>query len=312
MVVLDDYQQVAAALGPWDRLGPDLDLVCVRDHVGDEDDLVALLAGAPVVVAMRERTAFPRRVLERLPDLRLLVTTGSANVAIDVAAARERGVTVSGTGSLTAATAEHTWALLLALARGVPAEERQLRAGGWQLGLGKDLEGATLGVVGLGRLGSRVAEVGQAFGMHVVAWSQHLDPDAARAAGVEPVDKAELFARADVVTLHLVLSDRSRGTVGAAELAAMKPDALLVNTSRGPLVDEAALVAALHEGRLGGAALDVYDVEPLPADSPLRTAPRLVLTPHLGYVTEGTYRVFFRDVVEDIAAWRDGNPLREL
>lgn len=312
MVVLDDHQQVAAGTGPWDRLGPDLDLVCVPGHVADEDALVRLLAGAAVVVAMRERTAFPERLLARLPDLRLLVTTGGKNVAIDVAAARARGVVVCGTGSLTSPTVEHTWALLLALARGVPAEERHLRAGGWQLGLGTDLEGGTLGVVGLGRLGSRVAAVGQAFGMRVVAWSQNLDPDAARAAGVEPVTKSELFERSDVVTLHLVLSDRSRGVVGAVELAAMRPGALLVNTSRGPLVDEAALVSALHGGRLGGAALDVYDVEPLPADSPLRTAPRLVLSPHLGYVTRGSYEVFFRDVVEDIAGWLAGSPLREL
>ncbi len=312
MVVLDDYQQVAAELGPWDRLGPGLDLVCVPEHEGDEDALVRLLAGAPVVVAMRERTAFPRSLLARLPDLRLLVTTGGQNVAIDVAAARQLGVTVCGTGGLAAPTVEHTWALLLALARGLPAEERHLRAGGWQLGLGVDLEGATLGVVGLGRLGRRVAAVGQAFGMHVLAWSQNLDPELARSAGVDPVGKHELFARSDVVTLHLVLSDRTRGVVGEPELAAVRPHALLVNTSRGPLVDEAALVRALHEGRLGGAALDVYDVEPLPADSPLRTTPRLVLSPHLGYVTRGTYEVFFRDVVADVEAWRAGGPLREL
>jgi phosphoglycerate dehydrogenase-like enzyme len=312
VVVLDDYQNVARGSGPWSQLGDDLDLVVHNGHIEDDDALVELLASAQVVVAMRERTSFSRARLERLPDLRLLVTTGPRNAAIDLDAARERGIQVRGTGGLTAPTVELTWGLILALARSIPAEDRQLRDGGWQHTLGADLEGATLGVAGLGRLGSRVASIGQAFGMRVCAWSQHLDHERARAIGVEPVDRDTLFAQADVLTLHLVLSERTRGLVGAEELRAMKPTALLVNTSRGPLVDEPALLDALRSGTIAGAALDVFDHEPLPADHPLRGLPNVVLTPHLGYVSRGNYAIFYGEVVEDITAWLRGEPLRVL
>jgi phosphoglycerate dehydrogenase-like enzyme len=259
-------------------------------------------------VAMRERTPFPRARLERLPALKLLVTTGRANAAIDMDAARDLGITVAGTGGLTAPTIELTWALILALCRNVVAEDANLRAGGWQHTIGPELSGRTLGIVGLGRLGARMAQIAPAFEMQPIAWSQNLQPEHARAHGVEPVTKAELFARADVVTIHLKLSDRTRGVVGAAELAAMKPSAYLVNTSRGPIVDEDALLEALHGGAIAGAALDVYEIEPLPTDHPLRSAPNTVLTPHLGYVSTGNYATFFRGAVDCIASYLRGEP----
>jgi phosphoglycerate dehydrogenase-like enzyme len=311
--VLDDYQQVASTYADWDSLGAQ-EVTFFAEHLGDADGVVAALEPYDVVVAMRERTAFPAGVLERLPNLGLLVTTGPANVAIDVAAAHARGVTVSGTGGVSPSTptVEMTWALIHALARHVPAEDRAVREGGWQHTIGRDLFARRLGVVGLGGLGRPVATVGLAFGMDVVAWSQNLDPDAARAHGVTPVGKHELLETSDVVTIHLKLSARTTGLIGRDDLARMKPTALLVNTSRGPIVDEDALVEALHAGTIGGAGLDVFGTEPLPPDAPLRTAPRTVLTPHLGYVTEGTYAVFYRDAVEDIRAWADGAPIREL
>ncbi len=312
IAVLDDFQSVSAEFADWSRLPEEAEVVAFADHLDDEDAVAERLAGFDVVVAMRERTPFPRSLLERLPRLRLLVTTGARNAAIDVAAAAERGITVCGTGAHPTGTAELTWALILAVARHVPEEDAGLRAGGWQRTVGTDLAGARLGVVGLGRLGTRVARIGQAFGMDVVAWSQNLTAERAAEAGVRRVDRDELFAGADVVTVHLVLSDRTRGLVGRDELARMKPGAILVNTSRGPIVDEAALLEALSAGRLGGAGLDVYDREPLPADSPLRTAPRTVLTPHLGYVTRDTYRVFYGDAVEDVAAFLRGEPVRVI
>jgi phosphoglycerate dehydrogenase-like enzyme len=272
---------------------------------------VARLEPFDVVVAMRERTAFPRRVLERLPNLRLLVTTGRKNASVDVAAAGELGITVCGTDSHPTGPVELTWALILATARHVPQEDASVRAGGWQETVGTDLAGGVLGVVGLGRLGERVAKVGQAFGMDVVAWSQNLTYERAAEVGVRKVEKEELLRTADVVTVHLVLSDRTRGLIGRDELALMKAGAMLVNTSRGPIVDEAALVEALHDGRIT-AGLDVFDTEPLPADHPLRTAPRTVLAPHLGYVTEQTYEVFYRHAVEDVAAFLAGAPLRVI
>jgi phosphoglycerate dehydrogenase-like enzyme len=313
IAVLDDYQQVASTYADWDALGAD-EVTFFGGHLGGADGVVAALEPYDVVVAMRERTALPAEVLERLPNLGLLVTTGPANVAIDVAAARARGVTVSGTGGVSPSTptVEMTWALIHALARHVPAEDRAVREGGWQHTVGRDLAGRRLGVIGLGGLGRPVATVGLAFGMDVVAWSQHLDPDDARAAGVTPVGKDELLETSDVVTIHLKLSGRTTGLIGRVDLARMKPTALLVNTSRGPIVDEDALVEALHAGTIGGAGLDVFGTEPLPVDAPLRTAPRTVLTPHLGYVTEGTYAVFYRHAVEDIAAWAHGAPVREL
>ena len=308
VVVLDDYQRVASDYASWDSIDGEVEFV--HDHLEGED-LVAALTGADVVVAMRERTPFDADLLARLDALRLLVTTGAANASIDVAAAASRGVTVCGTGALPSPAAEMTWALLLALVRQVPEADRGVREGGWQTTIGTELAGKTLGLLGLGRLGQRVARVGLAFEMPVIAWSQHLDPELARGLGVEPAPtKEDLLERSDVVSLHLKLSERTRGIVGARELGLLKPGALLVNTSRGPLVDEDALVEALRSGRLGGAALDVFDREPLPADHPLRTAPRTVLSPHLGYVTDGTYRVFYGDAVENVLAWQRGEPLR--
>ncbi len=307
VVVLDDYQRRAADFAAWESLGCEVEFV--HNHVVG-DALVEILAGADVVVAMRERTPFGADLLERLPDLRLLVTTGAANASIDVAAAQRLGITVCGTRSLPGPAAELTWTLILGLLRQLPAAEAGIRAGGWQNTIGFDLAGRTLGLVGLGRLGSRVARVGLAFEMEVLAWSQNLDPEAARAQGVTPVSQDELLARSDVVSLHLRLSDRTRGIIGAEQLRAMRPTAYLVNTSRGPLVDEDALLAALHGGWIAGAALDVYDEEPLPEDHPLRWAPGTLLTPHLGYVTEGGYRLFYGDAVDDIRAWLDGTPVR--
>nr|WP_203417168.1 D-2-hydroxyacid dehydrogenase family protein [Jiangella ureilytica] len=312
VAVLDDYQGVAATYADWTGRLPEADVEFVRDHVADPDRLVELLRPFEVVVAMRERTPFPRAVLDRLPGLRLLVTTGMRNAAIDIEAARERGVVVCGTGSNPYGTAELTWALILGLARNLPAEDAEVRAGGWQLQVGHDLAGEILGVVGLGRLGTRVAAAGAAFGMDVAAWSPHLTPERAEAAGARLVAKDELFATAKVVTLHLVLAESTRGIVDGAVLRAMRRDAFLVNTSRGALIDQAALREALEEGRIAGAGLDVYDVEPLPADHWVRRAPRTLLTPHLGYVTGRGYRVFYGEVVEDIRAFLDGASLRVL
>jgi phosphoglycerate dehydrogenase-like enzyme len=312
IVLLDDYQGIALDYGGWDRVPQEWQIVALEQHLADADELVAALDEAEIVVAMRERTALPAAILDRLPELRLLITTGMANVAIDVAAARRNGVVVCGTGMHPPGTAELTWGLILSLLRNIPAEDAAMRGGGWQNTIGGDLHGATLGLVGFGRLGRRMAPVAQAFGMEVLAWSENLDPDEARAAGVEPVAKQALFERADIVSVHYKLSERSRGLVGAAELAAMKPSAYLVNTSRGPLVDTEALVAALHAGEIAGAGIDVYDDEPPPADHPLRSAPHTVLTPHLGYVTEDTYKVFFEDAVEDVLAYLDGAPVRVI
>jgi phosphoglycerate dehydrogenase-like enzyme len=310
VAILDDYQGVALSLAEWDSL--DASVEAFRDHVAGDDRLVARLEGFDVVVAMRERTPFTRARLERLEGLRLLVTSGMANASIDMEAARSRGVVVCGTGGLAAPTVELTWALILAVARHVCAEDARIRAGGWQQELGFELSGRTLGVVGLGRLGSQVAAIGQAFGMSVIAWSQNLDAARAQDLGVEAVEKLELFSRADVVTVHVRLSERTRGLVGAAELAAMRPSAVLVNTSRGPIVDSDALLAALEAGTIAGAGLDVFDSEPLPPGDPLRTAPKTVLTPHLGYVSRGSYEIYYREAVEDIAAWARGAPVRVL
>jgi phosphoglycerate dehydrogenase-like enzyme len=312
VAILDDYQGVAPESGPWERLGDAVEVTVFRDHVDDDDALVERLRPFEVVLAMRERTPFGAARLERLPSLRLLVTTGMGNAAIDVAAATRLGITVCGTRGLPSPTAELTWALILALVRHVPAEDRALRTGGWQHTIGTELAGRTLGVIGLGRLGTRVAAIGRAFEMDVVAWSQNLSADTAANAGVRAVVRDELLATADVVTIHLRLSERTRGLIGAAELAAMKPGAYLVNTSRGPIVDEAALLAALREGTIAGAGLDVYDTEPLPAGHPLRSAPNTVLTPHLGYVTSGTYARYYGDAVEAIAAFGRGAPVRVL
>ncbi|MCW2705570.1 MAG: Phosphoglycerate dehydrogenase serA-like [Blastococcus sp.] len=312
IAVLDDYQSVAATFTDWARVPEPVEVVEFHDHVSDEDALVARLEPFDVVLAMRERTALPRTVLERLPNLKLLVTTGMRNKSIDVAAANDRGITVCGTGSQATATAELTWGLILATLRHIPQEDAGVRAGGWQHTIGGDLAGARLGVVGLGRLGSQVAKVGQAFGMDVVAWSQNLTDERAAEHGVRRVEREELFATADVVTVHLLWSKRTRGLIGADDFARMKPTAVFINTSRGPIVQEKALIEALESKSIAGAGIDVYDEEPLPLDHPMRTLPRTVLTPHLGYVTRGTYELFYGEAVEDVAAFLAGAPIRVI
>jgi phosphoglycerate dehydrogenase-like enzyme len=312
LAVLDDYQQVAASLADWNGALPGVDVVFFTDHLKDEDALVARLAPFDAVFAMRERTAFPRRVIERLPELRLIVTPGMRNAAIDVEAATDHGVVVCGTTGGGLYTAELTWGLIIALVRFIPREDASVRAGGWQQTVGMGLEGKTLGVVGLGRLGARVADVGRAFGMTVVAWSPNLTAERAAAQHAELVGKRELFERAHVATVHMVLSDRTRDLIGEDELRALGPSAYLVNTSRGPLVTESALVRALDEGWIAGAGLDVFDEEPLPLDHPLRRSPRTVITPHIGYVTTESYRGFFADIIEDVRAYQAGTPIRVL
>src|SRR4051794_21662281 len=312
IAVLDDYQSVAADFCDWSTVAEPVDVTTFSDTLTDEDALVERLQPFDVVVAMRERTAFPRSVLERLPNLKLLVTTGMRNKSIDTQAANDNGITVCGTGSQPTATAELTWGLILAVMRHIPQEDAAVRAGGWQQTIGGDLAGARLGVVGLGRMGTQVARVGQAFGMDVVAWSQNLTDERAAEHGVRRVERDELFATSDVVTIHLLLSKRTRGLITADDLALMKHTAVLINTSRGPIVEQQALLDALHDGSIGGAGLDVFEQEPLPVHHPLRSAPRSVLTPHLGYVTRNTYEVFYRDAVEDVAAFLAGAPVRVL
>jgi phosphoglycerate dehydrogenase-like enzyme len=310
VAVLDDYQEVARVYGDWDSLGPEAEVTIFHGHIPGDDSLAEHLAGFDVVVAMRERTPFTRKRLEKLPDLKLIVTTGMSNASIDMDAARERGITVCGTDGRPSHTAELTWGLILATTRHIVEEDRAVREGRWQHTIGPELADRTLGVIGLGRLGTRVARVARAFEMDVLAWSQNLDPAHAREQGAEPVTKEELLERSDIVTIHVRLSDRTRGLIGKSELARMKPTAYLINTSRGPIVDEEALLEALREGTIAGAGLDVFATEPLPRDHPLREAPNTVLTPHIGYVTTGTYEIFYRDAVEDVAAWLRGEPVR--
>jgi len=309
-VVLDDYQNVARTSADWTTV--DVELVSLTDHVSDEGALAELLGRAEIVVAMRERTRFGRSLFDRLPDLRLLVTTGMGNAAIDLQAAGDHKVTLCGTTGILTPTSELTWGLIHALARDIVADDATMRAGGWQTRIGVGLAGQRLGLLGLGRLGALVARVGIAFGMDVVAWSQNLTAERAADVGVRLVDKDELLATSDFVSIHLVLSDRTRGLLGAADLANMKPTAYLINTSRGPIVDHDALVAALRDGTIAGAGLDVFDVEPLPIDDPLRALPNTVLTPHTGYVVTQCYEIFYREIVEDIAAWLAGQPIRVI
>ena len=310
--ILDDYQGVSLLYGPWDRLPEALQIEVYRNTLTDRDKLVERLAPLDALLIMRERTPFPRELLEQLPNLKLLITTGARNASIDLKACAERGITVCGTGSFGAPTVEIAWGLILNLLRRLPGEEASLRAGHWQHKLGRTAEGKTLGLLGLGNLGGRVARVGQAFGMQTIAWSQNLTEARAAEIGARRVSKEELFRQADVISLHLVLSARSRGIVGATELGWMKPSAVIVNTSRGPLIDQAALIAALKAGTIGGAGLDVYDVEPLPANHPLLEAPNTVLTPHLGYATEENYRTYYADAVAVIEAYLKGSPIRQL
>ncbi len=312
IAVLDDYQHAAASSADFSALAAIGDIVMFDDHLGSGPGLVERLAGFHVVIGMRERTAFPAELLRQLPDLRLLITTGMANASFDLHTATELGVTVCGTRMAGTATEELIWALIMSLMRSIPSQDAAVRAGLWQTDLGRELSGSTLGLLGLGRLGARTAFFAKAFGMQVIAWSQNLTPERATEVGVELVSRESLFRRSDIVSIHVRQSERTIGLVGAEELALLGPDGYLVNTSRGPIVDETALLAALHSGTIAGAALDVFDIEPLPPNHPLRSAPNTVLTPHIGYVTSLGYRQMYGDAVEDILQWHAGTPVRVL
>jgi phosphoglycerate dehydrogenase-like enzyme len=314
LAILDDYQGVAMDMADWSRLTGSVDITIFRDHLSDGDALVQRLQPFEMIAAMRERTPFPREILERLPNLRLLVTSGLFNAAIDMEAARDRGIVVSGTASRhgLASTIELTWALILACTRSLIREDALVRAGGWQSGLGTILHGRTLGIVGLGNLGSRMIPVAQAFGMNVVAWSRNLTPARAGELGVTALDHDAFFASADIITVHLKYTAASAGYIGKTQFDLMQPHTILINTSRGPVVDEAALIDALDRGTIAGAGLDVYDIEPLPLDHRLRSIPNAVLSPHMGYVTEQAYRDYFGGYVEAIEAYLAGSPTRVL
>jgi len=311
--ILDDYQNVAMGFADWSPIAKDVEIKVFNKPFGSPEETITALQGFAVVIGMRERTPFPRKVVEALPDLKLLITTGARNNSFDVKACAERGVTVCGTGAAGSPTTGIAFGLMLELTRRIGFENGRLKAGApWQTTIGRDLEGLTLGILGLGKLGQRSAAVGKAFGMKTIAWSQNLTEEKAKAAGADYVSKDDLFRNADFVTIHLVLSDRSRGLIGAKELGLMKKSAYLVNTSRGPIVDEKALIAALQSKSIAGAGLDVFDIEPLPLDHPFRKMDNVVITPHLGYVSEQNYRKYFPDIVEDIRAWLDGKPVRVI
>jgi len=312
LAVLDDWEGASGDFVDWRAEVPGADVTVFTDHLSDTDALIARLAPFDAVMLMRERTPVQAPLLKALPRLRLIVTTGMRNRALDIAAAADAGVLVCGTRGLRWAAPELTWALILALARNIPAADASMHAGEWEPTVGMDLHGSVLGLVGAGRLGQQVAAVARAFGMKLVAWSPHLTAERAAACGAALVSKHELFAVADVVSVHMILAEATRGLVGAAEIGAMKPTAFLVNTSRGPLVDQDALLRALAEGRIAGAGLDVYDEEPLPAGHPLRSAPRTVLTPHLGYVTASTFASFYREAAEDVRSFIAGRPVRVI
>jgi phosphoglycerate dehydrogenase-like enzyme len=311
--ILDDYQNVALSFADWSKVSGDIDITVFNQHLGSADQVAAALKDFPIVCAMRERTAFPRAVIEALPELKLLITTGMRNASIDLEAAKARGIIVCGTPAVGNATAAIATGLMLELARHIGYENMRLKSGAlWQSTIGLDLEGLTLALLGLGKLGSRMAEIGRAFKMHVIAWSQNLTPEKCREAGVEYVGADELFQRADFLSIHLQLSPRTRGLIGANQIALMKKKSYLINTSRGPIVDEAALLAALRDKRIAGAGLDVFNVEPLPLDHPLRKLHNVVITPHLGYVGAQNYRAFFGGMVDDIRGFLDGMPVRVL
>jgi phosphoglycerate dehydrogenase-like enzyme len=312
VAILDDYQQVALAYADWSAMPDGTDILAFRDHAAGLEELKRRLKGYGVVVAMRERTAFSPASFGELRDLRLLVTTGMRNASIDLASATRAGVTVCGTRGGGPSTAELAWGLILSLLRQIPQEYESVRQGGWQTSVGTDLQGKTLGLLGLGNLGSHMATIGRAFGMRVIAWSQNLTAERAHEYGAVVVSKDELFAQSDIISIHLQLSDRTRGLVSARELAMMKPTSYLINTSRGPIVNEDALVDAVRSHRIAGAGIDVYDPEPLAPDHRLRSLENVITTPHLGYVTSETYKIFYGDAVEDILAWSRGKPLRVL
>lgn len=311
--VLDDYQNVALTMADWSKVTSDVEVTVFNQRFDNAEALVRALQGFQIVCVMRERTAFPRAVIEQIRDLKLLVTTGGKNAAIDIAAAKDLGVTVCGTDGAKHPTAELAIGLLIDLARNISVENARMKAGeAWQTTIGADLFEHTIGILGLGNLGGRVAKVAQAFGMRVLAWSQNLTPERCKELGVEYASKEDLLKQSDFVTIHMVLSDRSRGLIGAPELSLMKRTAFIINTSRGPIIDEAALITALQDGTIAGAGLDVFDTEPLPQDHPLRKLPNVILTPHLGYVTQDGYRKFYGGTVDAIRAWFDGNPVRVI
>jgi phosphoglycerate dehydrogenase-like enzyme len=311
--VLDDYQNVALKMADWGKIAADVDVTVFNEHIAPAEAVHRALADFEIVCMMRERTPFRRNTLEALPKLKLLITTGARNLSIDMAAAAERGVTVCGTTSFGNPTTGITFGLILELTRRIGFECARLKAGEpWQVTVGPDIEGMTLGIIGLGKLGVRVAGVAKAFGMKVIAWSTNLTPEKCKEVGVDYATKEELFAKSDIVTIHVQLSDRSRGLVGANDIARMKPSAFIVNTARGPIIEEKALLAALKEHRIAGAGLDVFDTEPLPLDHPFRKMDNVVITPHLGYVSRQNYEIYFPDIVEDIRAFIDGKPVRVI
>jgi len=312
LAILDDFENVALELAPWDNLGPNIKIDVFNDNLVGEDALVDRLLPYDILIIMRERTPFPKSLVERLANLKLLVTSGRVNRAIDLAACRQKGVVVCGTESSKNAPAELAWALILSLARRIPQQDRSARQGRWGDGIGTCLEGKVLGILGLGKLGTQVARVGLAFGMQVIAWSRNLTREKAEAVGAVWVKKDDLFKSADIISIHLVLSSRTRGLIRAHEIGSMKPSAYLVNTSRGPILQEAALIEALRSGRIAGAGLDVFDHEPLSPDHPYVSLPNTVLTPHIGYVTRESFRTYFNQALEDVAAWLAGRPVRVM
>jgi len=307
VAILDDYQNVALQLADWSGVRHRAEITVFNDHIADPSAVVERLRPFDAVCVMRERTPLTREILQQLPNLKLIASTGPRNASIETRTAADLGIAVTATGYDSTPTIEFTWSLILASMRGIDREAASLRAGGWQTGLGSNLRGKSLGVVGLGNIGREVARIGLAFGMKVIAWSQNLTEEKASAAGATLVDKQTLFREADVVTVHLVLSSRTRGVIGSPELALMKPTARLINSSRGPIVDQAALIKALQARTIAGAAVDVYDTEPLPVDHPFRTLDNVLATPHIGYVTEELYRTFYGDAAASIAAWLEAN-----
>lgn len=310
IVLLDDYQGCAFELADWSAIRAAHECVAFRDHIADEAELVRRLGAVDVLCIMRERTAVTRSLIDKLPSLKMICTTGHIHAALDAKAAADRGIVITTTASSRFATAELTFGLVLALARQIVAHHNSVQSGGWQVGLGQDVRGKTLGVIGLGNLGAQVAGFGKAFGMNIAGWSQNLTDEAAAKAGARKVSKEELFTTSDFISVHYKLSPRSQGIVGAADIAQMKPTAFLINTSRGPLIDEAAMIAAIREGRIAGAGLDVFDDEPLPAGHFFRNSPKVIVTPHVGYVSRENYVTYYTEMVENIGGWLAGKPVR--
>jgi phosphoglycerate dehydrogenase-like enzyme len=305
IAVLDDYQNVVLENADWSVLHDRADIAVFRDHLVDPDAVIERLLPFDIVCVMRERTPLPRNVIERLPNLKLIASTGAGNASIDMAAAGDHEIEVVYTGYSSEPAIELTWALILASARHIVTESNAVRSGGWQQAVGADLRGKTLGVLGLGRIGAQVAQIGTAFGMNLIAWSQNMTTQAAAAAGGTLVSKDELFEKSDILTIHLVLSSRTHGLVGIAELERMKPSSRLINTSRGAIVEERALISVLRNKQIAGAAIDVFDNEPLPPDHPFRTLDNILATPHIGYVTQSLYKTFYEDTVSNIRSWLD-------